>query len=403
MEFSQPYPHKRDGRHPGCSIKDCKCIVLWARKELKSPLAPWPLGYRPAVVTGRTKAAVNINVARYKGPAALDSRTTLAEYAEREYLPMIQADLDANEIGFAYAENLRATLTRFLLKPNLKRYPWLKDQRVDALRRAPLHRITPLVCERYFDCLKQHKAPLDARRLLKQMLGAIFRKARELMDKEYRDVLLNGVEFGKTVEKEVVIFDPAQVKQAVEDTSVPLADRLPVAFMYYVGCRPSEAWGVKWSDFTADFSDVTIRRAVRRQKRGYAATAGTKTGASRVVPIEDSLALMLREHRKTALAGAGGSQWVFTDETGHQLDNDRWGVRWPAIRDRLGLPADVPFRALRHTANSTMKEQGVPLSDRQKILGHRPGSRVTDRNYLRVSPASLREAVKALGRVSEAR
>ncbi|MDB5041218.1 MAG: Phage integrase family [Candidatus Eremiobacteraeota bacterium] len=88
-------------------------------------------------------------------------------------------------------------------------------------------------------------------------------------------------------------------------------------------------------------------------------------------------------------------------EDGHRMDNDRWGHRWPAIRDRLELPADVPFRALRHTANSPMQEQGVPLTHRQKILGHAPGSRVTDRNYLRVSPAPLRVAVKALAKVGK--
>jgi integrase len=58
--------------------------------------------------------------------------------------------------------------------------------------------------------------------------------------------------------------------------------------------------------------------------------------------------------------------------------------------EKAGLPADVRFHDLRHTAGTLALKQGVPLHTVSKMLGHSDLA-MTRRHYAHVAEAGSRE------------
>lgn len=153
--------------------------------------------------------------------------------------------------------------------------------------------------------------------------------------------------------------------------------------LLYLGLRPSEAIGLRWQDVDIDRAEITISSSLARdgdgRSRGTARVRrGTKTGSIRVLPLAESLQVMLRG-RAAATAGKPGDL-IFTSPKGKPIDDHNFSQReWKALCKAAGVPHRVPY-ACRHTVLSHGIEQGMTPQQAAYIAGH-SSARMVNETY----------------------
>jgi site-specific recombinase XerD len=115
----------------------------------------------------------------------------------------------------------------------------------------------------------------------------------------------------------------------------------------------------------------------------------------------------LREHRNRQQSAktAAGERWVehdlvFASEVGTSLDpaNVRRGFR--RIAREAGLDARLwTPRELRHSFMSPLSDQGVPIEQIARLVGHAGGSAVTDAVYRKQIRPVIKDGATAMDRI----
>jgi integrase len=165
-------------------------------------------------------------------------------------------------------------------------------------------------------------------------------------------------------------------------------DRLEVAvvLMLWLGLRPGEAAGVRWStiDLEAGTLSITGFRRVEYDNDGRAEmsiTDGAKARSDRrlALPPEavDALRRQAKRQAREQIAAAPGvwtdSGLVVTTASGGPVDpgNLRRTVRRLAKAAGIFLEREISPYELRHTAASLLVEAGIPLEEVSDLLGHK--------------------------------
>ena len=131
-------------------------------------------------------------------------------------------------------------------------------------------------------------------------------------------------------------------------------DRLVVSLMAYAGLRPGEVCGLTWRAV----QDHTLH--IHQAYSVADGVKGTKTGATRTVPIEAAV-------REDLDAVGRGSGLVVTGERGGPVHWRNWGRRiWVPAR---GATDFVPYEC-RHTFASLLIRSGADVMEVQDRLGH---------------------------------
>ncbi len=121
--------------------------------------------------------------------------------------------------------------------------------------------------------------------------------------------------------------------------------------LFLLGLRPSEAIGLRWGRVNLDRREVLICESLSRSDDGRTSGAarqrkGTKTGKSRVLPLNDRL-VTLFEGRQSAITQP--DDLVFTSPTGKPIDDRMFRERyWKRICEEAGIRYRPPYTA-RHT------------------------------------------------------
>ncbi|MEG5176270.1 site-specific integrase, partial [Microcoleus sp. B3-D7] len=126
-----------------------------------------------------------------------------------------------------------------------------------------------------------------------------------------------------------------------------------IEFLFLTGCRPSEAIALRWRHIDADLSRITFCEA-----RVYGITKGTKTGKSRIFPINPKLRSLLRAIQPKI---ASGDDLVFPSKNGLVLDEHNLVRRqWNRTLEKLGIPRR-PLYNCRHTFISFCLGKGIQV------------------------------------------
>lgn len=139
----------------------------------------------------------------------------------------------------------------------------------------------------------------------------------------------------------------------------------------HAGLRRGEAAGLTWDRVDLDGKLLTVDRQLDPDQRTSdpPVWTTTKTATTRVVPITDSLAATLREHRQ--MYGIGVGHLVFTTANGTPWARATLGERWRAAAKGLALPAAARgYHVLRHTCGSRLLDAGIPPASGAAMLGH---------------------------------
>lgn len=169
-----------------------------------------------------------------------------------------------------------------------------------------------------------------------------------------------------------------------------------VAFLLGTGCRISEALGITWDDIHLDEKYIDVNHQVIYKKKDGSIvyfSAPPKTKKSRMIPIQDDLVEILRQHKYNSffVSKASGFEvdeyknFVFTNREGkiktpntivrtlhgisemynkEEIQNAEEENREPVL-----LPSFTPH-VLRHTYCTRMAENGVDVKVLQEIMGH---------------------------------
>ena len=159
------------------------------------------------------------------------------------------------------------------------------------------------------------------------------------------------------------------------------------------GLRRQEALQLRWDDLkptgTVEEWQLQIRPATDKSRRG------------RFVPLLRETLLMLRmwrEHQKQQ--GLGDSPWVFPNsQTGEPLKEVKsaWASLVELAAKKQPSLADLTLRDLRSTYGSRLVQNGVPILQVSKLLGHSSVT-ITERHYAALSDEGARQAVNTLSR-----
>ena len=149
-----------------------------------------------------------------------------------------------------------------------------------------------------------------------------------------------------------------------------------VNFILWTGVRRKEMVTLQWTDIDLKRRTVTIRN-----KPGFR----TKSGKSRVIPINQNLAEMLKE-----MTAAKPSP----DDRVAELGYWGFGQRFRKAVRQAGLNDGFSIHTLRHTFASHLVMAGVDLPSIQEILGHHDIS--MSMVYAHLSPDHLARTVDRL-------
>lgn len=157
-----------------------------------------------------------------------------------------------------------------------------------------------------------------------------------------------------------------------------------VAFLLLTGARKREVLDARWEQI--DLSTGIWRIPL------------SKSGKARHVPLSDAAIQMLGMAREQLgkLIGVETTSrcaWIFPNPATRQPYNSIF-YAWDRVR-RISSLQDVRIHDLRHTFASTLVNQGVPIYEVQKVLGHQH-IRTTER-YAHLAPERLKMSVTVAG------
>ena len=153
---------------------------------------------------------------------------------------------------------------------------------------------------------------------------------------------------------------------------------LPVLLAYYTAQRLGDVLALRWEQY--DGATITLRQQ--------------KTGTPLAITAHPALKRLL-DHRKRELREAGQiAPAIATRPDGKAWKPDHYKHRFAAIRAALGLPDDLHFHGLRHSALSALAEAGATEKELQSVGGHKTTSSLA-RYTAQASQATLNASAMA--------
>ncbi len=150
-----------------------------------------------------------------------------------------------------------------------------------------------------------------------------------------------------------------------------------IKFLFFTGCRPSEAIALQWKHITSNF--VIFDQAVVKGVDGLVLKKGLKTQEKRRFPINNQLQTILNGIKPK---DAKPDDWVFPSPVGGKWINvDNFCQRvWKPVLEGLGMEYRKPYNT-RHTfITMYMSSPNANVNDAARICG--TGADVILEHYL---------------------
>lgn len=173
------------------------------------------------------------------------------------------------------------------------------------------------------------------------------------------------------------------------------------ALIASTGVRRGEALALRWDDVDLALGTITVRGTLQRLN-GHLVISEPKTAKSRrVLAPSPRVIEMLREHRKAQLAERlrAANVWhetghVFVTEAGLPVDPRNALRAFTTAAAKAGV-AGASIHTLRHSAATTMLDNGVHLKAVSELLGH-SGTQITADTYAHLTTGTAKRAMDSL-------
>ena len=142
-----------------------------------------------------------------------------------------------------------------------------------------------------------------------------------------------------------------------------------IEFLFYTGCRPSEAIGLQWRNIDLGKRIVLFQGAVVQSPRGRIRKEGLKTQAFRRFKINDQLREVLENIKPLSRSA---ESLVFPAAEGGFIVQDNFRKRvWKTILQGLQIEYRVPYQT-RHTFITLCLDKGIDAKDIAQWVGNSP-------------------------------
>ena len=156
----------------------------------------------------------------------------------------------------------------------------------------------------------------------------------------------------------------------------------PVTLLIATGLRRSELLALRWKDFDADASTLTVSgKLVRATGHGLSRVDETKSAAGkRTLPLPSFAVVMLMARRTVSYYGE--QPMIFPSTAGTWRDPNNFGKEWRTVREALGVP-EVTTHSFRKTVATLIDDEGLSARIGADHLGHSKVSMTQDRYMTR--------------------
>jgi integrase len=142
-----------------------------------------------------------------------------------------------------------------------------------------------------------------------------------------------------------------------------------VQFLFYTGCRPSEAIGLEWKNIDIDKQTVLFRESVVQSPRGRIRKEGLKTQSFRRFKINGQLRQILEDAKPS---NCNADSLVFPAAEGGFIVQDNFRKRvWKKVLHGLAIEYRVPYQT-RHTFITLCLDKGIDAKDIAQWVGNSP-------------------------------
>jgi integrase len=142
-----------------------------------------------------------------------------------------------------------------------------------------------------------------------------------------------------------------------------------IQFLFYTGCRPSEAIALQWRNIDLCKRIVIFQGAVVQSPKGRIRKEGLKTQAFRRFKINDQLGEILEN---TKPLNRSAESLVFPAAEGGFIVQDNFRKRvWKTILQGLQIEYRVPYQT-RHTFITLCLDKGIDAKDIAQWVGNSP-------------------------------
>ena len=151
-------------------------------------------------------------------------------------------------------------------------------------------------------------------------------------------------------------------------------DKTLMRFLFYTGCRISEALALNWTDINFDEKTITINKTLSQTKHGYKVSS-TKTDTSTATISIDDITLsflkkwQLNQKEFMLHIGLTNPEMIFCGIYKQIVTHHAIYVRLQTITEKAGVPF-LGIHVTRHTHASLLLDAGASLKDVQDRLRH---------------------------------
>jgi integrase len=149
-----------------------------------------------------------------------------------------------------------------------------------------------------------------------------------------------------------------------------------VQFLFFTGCRPSEALALQWKHIGKGGITIRFEQALTQTEKGLGIVMGLKTQERRNFPCNERLEELLQDHRQRAIAALKDGQkdiremLVFPAPKGKFIHWQNFGKRgWAKMQVACGLEPRNPYQ-MRHTFITLALAAGLSPQDVGKLVGN---------------------------------
>lgn len=140
-----------------------------------------------------------------------------------------------------------------------------------------------------------------------------------------------------------------------------------VEFMFFTGCRPSEAIALEWRHVSPGLNLIIFEQAATESLSGVSVKTGLKTQLKRRFPVNQQVATILVRLESRNLERQG---YLFPSPKGKLIDFHNFRNRaWKTILKNLDIPYKKPYTS-RHTFITLCLEAGVEAKDVASWVGN---------------------------------
>ena len=216
---------------------------------------------------------------------------------------------------------------------------------------------------------------------IKNLFKSIFdyvRSDKRLIDySPFDSTLVKSMKF--VAERDTEVYTTTEVYKILTKSKGWLKLFLDISFKY--GFRPGETVALKWQDIDFKNGLLTINRFINNDNiliENLEQQSKNKKHFRTVVLFSDTLKL-LELHFETK----EHEEWIFTNRLNKPFTQSRSIIdfHFKPFLKTIGVPYKTLYAARRSYA-SIMNESGLKLEEIQKTMGHKKGSKVTEKHYI---------------------